>query len=48
MLWLEITGVSNNLAYLIVHGTVEDVPYEILSREELTRWKASFGSVVAT
>jgi hypothetical protein len=36
MLWLEITGVSNNLAYLNVHGTVEDVPYEILSKEDLT------------
>jgi len=35
-LWLEITGVSNNLAHLIVHGTTPDVAYEILSKESLT------------
>jgi len=47
MLWLEITGVSNNLAYLIVHGTVEDVPYEILSKVDLTNivW-ASEGIII--
>ncbi len=35
-LWLEITGVSNNLAHLIVHGTSEGVAYEIRSKESLT------------
>ena len=35
-LWLEITGVTNGLAYLIVHGTVEDVGCEILSQVTLT------------
>lgn len=35
-LWLEITGVTNGLAALIVHGTTEDVAYEILSKESLT------------
>lgn len=35
-LWLEITGVSNQLAHLIVHGTVENEVYEILSKEALT------------
>lgn len=35
-LWLELTGVSNNVAYLIVHGTVADVAYEILSKKSLT------------
>lgn len=35
-LWLEITGVSNNLAHLIVHGSTADVAYEILSKESLT------------
>lgn len=35
-LWLEITGVSNNLAHLIVHGTTADVAYEILSKQSLT------------
>lgn len=35
-LWLEITGVSNHLAYVTVHGTVADVAYEILSKVALT------------
>lgn len=35
-LWLEITGVSNGLAYVIVHGTVAEVAYEMLSKESLT------------
>jgi hypothetical protein len=35
-LWLEITGVSNSLAQLIVHGTIEDEAYEIWSVESLT------------
>jgi len=35
-LWLEITGVTNGQANLIVHGTVPDMIYEILSRITLT------------
>ena len=35
-LWLEITSVTNDLAHLIVHGTTEDVAYEILTKEALT------------
>jgi hypothetical protein len=35
-LWLEITGVTNGLVYLIVHTTEPDVPYEILSKSTLT------------
>lgn len=46
-LWLEITVVTNGLAQLIVHGTVEDTAYEVLSRETLTNtaW-ASEGIVI--
>jgi hypothetical protein len=33
--WLEITGVSNNWAFLTLHGTEEDVVYDILSKEAL-------------
>lgn len=41
-LWLEITGVSNNVAHLTIHGTERDVVYEILSKVELTNgaWAA--------
>lgn len=41
-LWLEITGVSNNVAHLTIHGTEPDVVYEILSKVELTNgaWAA--------
>jgi len=35
-LWLEITGVTNDLAYLIVHGTVEAAAYELLSKGSMT------------
>jgi hypothetical protein len=35
-LWLEITAVSNGLAYVIVHGTFPDSVYELLSKEDLT------------
>lgn len=50
-LWLEITNVlttaSNKLACLIVHGTVQNVLYEVLSKEPLgnTAW-ASETSIV--
>jgi hypothetical protein len=39
-LWLEIPSVTNGSAQLVVHGTVEDVSYEILSRTNLsdTNW----------
>lgn len=41
-LWLEITGVSNSTAFLILNGTVPDVAYEILSRVNLdaTNWQS--------
>ena len=32
-LWLEITGLTNSLANLILHGTVSGTPYTILSRQ---------------
>ncbi|MGH7975220.1 MAG: hypothetical protein ACREC8_01020 [Limisphaerales bacterium] len=35
-LWLQITGVSNGLAYLTLNGTTNDVEYEILSEPSLT------------
>ncbi|TAK96301.1 MAG: hypothetical protein EPO07_14675, partial [Verrucomicrobia bacterium] len=35
-LWLEITGVSNGVASLIVHGSSADTVYEILSKENAT------------
>jgi hypothetical protein len=35
-LWLEIIGITNGWAYLALHGTVEDEPYEILSKPSLT------------
>jgi hypothetical protein len=35
-LWLQITGVSNSLAYLTLNGTTQDVEYEILSKTALT------------
>ena len=46
-LWLEITSVTNDFANLIVHGTVADEVYEILSQESLTNgpW-ASEGTIL--
>ncbi len=46
-LWLEITSVTNRLANLVVHGTVADQTYEILSKETLTNtiW-ASEGTIL--
>ncbi len=35
-LWLEITSATNGFANLVVHGTVADETYEILSKETLT------------
>ena len=35
-LWLEITGITNQLASLIVHGTEPFLAYEILSKDSLT------------
>lgn len=35
-LWLSIEGVSNGIIYLTAHGTVSEVPYDLLSREHLT------------
>jgi hypothetical protein len=35
-LYLEITGITNNLAHLIIHGTVPDTTYELLSKTDLT------------
>ena len=35
-LWLEITGLSNSLAYVILHGTIPATPYTILSRQKLS------------
>lgn len=34
-LWLEITGVSDGVAALLLHGTQPDQVYEILSRQEV-------------
>lgn len=34
-LWLEITGVTNNYAYLTLHGTVETDWYQLLSKTNL-------------
>lgn len=35
-LWLEITSVTNDVAYVTIHGTIPDVWYELLSKEDLT------------
>ncbi|HEU5071601.1 MAG TPA: fibronectin type III domain-containing protein [Verrucomicrobiae bacterium] len=35
-LWLEITGVSNGVALVNLHGTVSGTLYELLSKEQLT------------
>ena len=35
-LWLEITRLTNAVANLVVHGTVEDTVYELLSKQALT------------
>ena len=35
-LWLEITGVTNNMANLILHGTTAGTPYTILSRQSFS------------
>lgn len=47
-LWLEITGVTNGQAQLIVHGTTADVAYEILSKADLTNsaWAGELPIVV--
>lgn len=41
-LWLQITGVSNNLALLALHGTTPELNYEILTRIGLsdTNWNS--------
>jgi len=40
-LWLEITAASEGTVSLILHGTVEDAPYEVFSTTDLgtPRWK---------
>ena len=45
LLWLELTSVTNGgvpagVAFLTIHGTVQDLVYEVLSREKLsvTNW----------
>lgn len=35
-LWLEITSVTNDVANIIIHGTIPYVWYELLSKEDLT------------
>src|SRR5208283_868007 len=49
--WLEVTGVTNSLANLILHGTTNGIPYTIMSRRSLTPddpWDAEAALVGAT
>ena len=41
--WIEILGVTNNLAYLTLHNTVTNQPYVMLTKSDLTwsNWTAS-------
>ena len=39
-LWIEIVKVENDYAYLTLHGTVENLPYQLLSKTNLVQTNA--------
>jgi alpha/beta hydrolase family protein DUF900 len=51
-LWLEITQITNGFVFVTVHGTVEDMTYELLSKitftNDVTNVWASEGTVIGS